>query len=134
MNSVKEIIELTGGWELLAQRPVTVRVEGFMALCIQVVGRGPLGGTLLSVAHYQEQGGNVCRDPELVVEIGPDSGDWVPVSYLQDGLRLFREVITTDGGTVLFNHRLVAELRGFMAEWDRNIREQGFVEAVRKPA
>jgi hypothetical protein len=134
MNSIKEIIELTGGWELLAKRPVTVRVEGFMPLCIQVVGRGPLGGTLLSVAHYFERHGDLMRDPELVVEIGPDSGDWVPVSYLQDGLRLFREVVTTEGGTVLFNHGLVAELREFMAEWDRDLRAQGFVDAARRPA
>src|SRR5947209_6023430 len=105
-----------------------------MPLCLEVVGRGPQGGTLLSVAHYYEQGGDLMRDPDLVVEIAPDSGDWVPVSYRQDSLGLYREAVTAAGGTVLFDHGLVAELREFMATWDRNIRDQGFVAAARQTA
>ncbi len=132
MKSVQEIIELTGGWALLAKRAVTVRVEGFMPLCLEIVGRGPQGGTLLSIAHYYEQNGDLMRDPDLVVEIVPESGDWVPVSYRQDNLGVYQEAVTIDRGTVLFDHGLVADLREFMRDWDRNIRAQGFVEAARK--
>jgi hypothetical protein len=32
----------------------------------------------------------------------------------------------------VFHHGLVADLKRFMEFWDRNLREQGFVEAARQ--
>ena len=128
MNSVREIVQLTGGWDALAERPVTVRVDGFMPLCIEIIGRGRRGGVLLSVAHYHEQNGDLMRDPELVVEV--TRADWLPVSYRQDGLGLLREVEVTKDGVAAFDHLLAADLVEFMGEWDRNVRDQGFVAAV----
>jgi hypothetical protein len=134
MESIEEIVQITGGWDRLCDRPLKIEVEGFMPLCIEVIGRGPHGGVLLSIMHVYEQHGDLMRDPDIEVEILPGTDDWLPVSYRQDGLGILREAVTTEGGVVRFHHGLVADLKRFLKVWDRNLREQGFVEAARRKA
>lgn len=132
MRSIEEIVQITGGWDRLRDHPLKIEVEDFMPLCIEVIGRGPHGGLLISVMHVYEQYGDLMRDPDVEMEVVPGAGEWMPVSYRQDGLGIFREAVTTEGGVVRVHHGLVADLKRFLKVWDRNIREQGFVEAARR--
>ena len=132
MKSIEEIVQITGGWDRLRGRPLRIEVEGFMPLCIEAVGPGPRGGLLLSVMHVYEQNGDLMRDPDVEVEVIPGADDWLPVSCSQDALGVYREAVSTRGGVVLFHHGLVADMRRFMDLWDRNLRDQGFIEAARR--
>jgi hypothetical protein len=133
VKSVEEIVEVTGGWERLRRRPLKIEVEGNMPLHVEIIGRGPRGATLLSIMHTYVQNGDVMRDPDVEVEVVPGSDEeWLPVSFRQDGLGIFQQAVSTEGGVVLFHHGLVADLKRFLKMWDRNIREQGFVEAARR--
>jgi hypothetical protein len=132
MKSIEEIIAVTGGWEQLRRRPLTIEAPGFMPLHLEIVGRGPGGGLLLAVSHTYVQNGDLMRDPEVVAEISPGSSDWLPIRYRQDNLGALHEAVVSEGGVFLFHHGLVADLKRFMAFWDENIREQGFIEAARQ--
>jgi hypothetical protein len=135
MTSVQEIIDVTGGWEHLRSHPLTLRVEGFMPLSLETIGPGPRGGFLLSIMHSFEQNGDLMRDPDLVVEVVPQMGWWLPVSYRQDSLAIYQEAVVVDDEERLIVHRrLVRDLQQFMAVWNKNLREQGFVAAARKLA
>jgi hypothetical protein len=131
MKSIEEIVQITGGWDRLRRHPLKIEVEGFMPLCIEAIGRGPRGGLLISVMHTYLQNGDVMRDPDVEVEVIPGTDDWLPCSFRQDGLGLLREAISTEGGVLQFHHGLVADIKRFLKVWDRNLREQGFVDAAR---
>jgi hypothetical protein len=134
MKSIEEIIEARGGWDHLRSHPIKVEVgEGFMPLCIEHVGPGPRGGLLVSIAHYYEQNGDLMADPDLVVEVIRQTGEWLPVSFQQDNLGIYREAVTVQGDGLVVRSRLVDDLRQFMRIWDSALREQGFVAAACKP-
>lgn len=131
MDSIRQIIDACGGWDALAERPITLTVSGFMPLHIERIGTGPRGYPLLAVSHTYEQNGDLMRDPEIVMEVLLSAKWWLPVSYRQDGLGFFQEVVKGQSGNLVVNSRLVNDLRQFMLLWDRNIRAQGFVAAAR---
>jgi hypothetical protein len=134
MKSVEEIIEARGGWDRLMSHPVKVEVgEGFMPLCIEHIGPGPRGGLLVSIAHYYEQHGDLMADPDLVVEVIRQTGEWLPVSFRQDNLGIYQETVTVEGDGLVVRSKLVDDLRQFMRIWDQALREQGFVAAAGKP-
>jgi hypothetical protein len=81
MKNVKWIIELLGDFERLKQEPIQRKVEGFLPLNIEYVGKGPRAGMLLSVMHHYLQHGDVMKDPDLVVEVFLPVDEWLPVSY-----------------------------------------------------
>jgi hypothetical protein len=49
----------------------------------------------------------------------------------QDNFGILHEAVVSEGGVFLLHHGLVADLKRFMALWDKNLREQGFIEAAR---
>jgi hypothetical protein len=73
-------------------------------------------------------------DPEILVEAGPGSSDWLPVSFRQDNLGVYQEAVSNACGKVVYDHRLIEDLKDFMRFWDANLREQGFIAAARKQA
>jgi hypothetical protein len=132
MQNVKAIIGLLGG--LAALRHVRLEAEGFMPLVIEAIGPGPRGLPAVSVAHYYTQNGDAMRDPEMVFEVGAD-GEYLPVSFQQDNLSMYQEAVSQDkAGKVLVRPQLVADLDSFARVWDRNIKDQGFIEAARAEA
>ncbi len=134
MKNVWAIIDAFGGMEKLKDHPISLTVPGHMPLSVKYVGTGPRGGTLISVTHHYEQNGGLIRDPELVVEVIPPVGWWLPISFRQDHLRICQEAVVLQGDRLITHSRLVDSLRAYMAEWDRNIGEQGFVEIARQAA
>lgn len=123
MKTVSKIIDAHGGMSWLKQDGNYIRLENppFMRLVIEYIGDGPRGLPAISVAHYYEQNGDAMRDPEIVFEVTEQG--WEPVSYLQDGLGIYREAVSD--GTV--SPLLVADLKAFARMWDRNIVAQGFL-------
>jgi hypothetical protein len=131
MTNVKQIINLLGGFETLAERPIKLRVDGFMPLSIEFVGRGPRGGTLISVMHWFMENGDLCRDPDLEIEIPANSDDWLPVSYRQDSLGVYQQAVIIGENGPVVRASLTKDLIRFMRRWDKNVGDQGFVQAAR---
>lgn len=134
MKNVQAIIDVFGGLDKLRDNPISLTVPGYMPLSIEVVGKGSRGGPLVSIMHHYEQNGDLMRDPDLVVELIPPVNWWLPVSFRQDNLGIYQEAVVLNGGRLITHSRLVDSIKSFMSEWDRNIGEQGFVEAARREA
>jgi hypothetical protein len=131
MRTILRILERAGGY-----RPTLyVKIENppYMALVIEAVpGRGPLSCPALSVAQYGEQNGDLMRDPEMCFEwskpplCGPEL---VPYYWRNDWMGVEQYSRYLDGANYLFVPPLYEEHRKFAALWDRNLRDQRFVEA-----
>jgi Domain of unknown function (DUF6908) len=106
-----------------------------MRLVIEHIGEGPRGLPAIAVAHYYEQNGDAMRDPEIVFEVNPDAwktGEWTPVSYRQDNLDIYQEaVFLVDTGKPTIRPKLLRHLKAFAREWDRDIEQQGSLNAAR---
>jgi len=132
MKNVTKIIDLFGGLEALKADYLRVESPGFMPLVIEAIGPGPRGLPQVSVAHYYTQNGDAMRDPDVVFEVDP-AGQWIPVSYRQDGLGIYQEAAyVDDDGKVMIAPKLIRDLTTFARQWDRNIGEQGFVDAAKR--
>jgi hypothetical protein len=131
VKNVNEIIEALGGFDRLKREPIQLKVEGFMPLNIESIGKGPRGGQLLSIMHFFTQHGDLMRDPDLVVEVMVPSDEWLPMSYQQDSIGLYQEAVSVEETGLVVRSQLVDDLKQFMQLWDRNLDEQGFVQAAR---
>lgn len=113
METVREILA-QHGVESVDQMDVnerySIEVPGFDTLTIEKIAP-----ERLSVAHHRVQRGDLMCDPEIVFRV--ESNDWVPVEFTQHP-RIYQH---DESGL---------QLGGFVRKWNRNLREQGFVEAV----
>src|SRR5258708_2338556 len=111
MKIVAKLIEIHGGLGALKSKPIRVHPpsSGFMRLCIEYVGTGPRGMSLVSVAHYFEQNGDLMADPDLVFEVNPNedgplswkAGEWSPVSFTQHSTGTYQEAVLVRDGKVM---------------------------------
>jgi len=135
MKTVEQIIKGRGGLDALKSKYIRIENPGYMRLVIEHVGTGPRGLPLVSVAHYHEQNGDAMRDPEIVFEIDPQGQmEWGPVEYTQDNLGIYQRAVWQENGHVYIKPRLVKDLKSFARTWDRNLREQGFLQAATQAA
>lgn len=136
MKTIAKIIDLFGGMDWLKTTGNYIRLDspGFMRLVIEYVGTGPRGLPAISVAHYGTQNGDSMRDPEIVFEVGDARTAWGPISYRNDYAGVCQEgsagAVFVSGGKVLCRPGMVRELKSFATQWDRNIRDQGFLAAA----
>jgi hypothetical protein len=78
--------------------------------------------------------GDAMRDPEMVFEVDA-AGTFHSVSFQQDNLGLYHEAIfVDDAGRVMTRPRVAKDLATFARQWDRNLKDQGFVDAARAEA
>ena len=135
MKTVQAIIDLFGGLPNLRNNPIKIEVIGFMPLSIEYIGTGPRGLPLVSVMHYYEQHGDICRDPDMECELDAQ-GIWNPISYRQDSIGMMQEAVFTDSqtGAVKVRPRLIRDLKRFARTWDHNLDEQGFLAKAREIA
>ena len=76
-----------------------------------------------SVAHYYEQNGDLCPDPDMeFLRLG--RGQWAPIAITQWSGR--REALRLDGDEKIthWSPRLLADLCSFTTTWMRNIGRQ----------
>ena len=146
VSKIYELLRLAAA----GRQPVAATYDGLpRLLCPHVLGRKSgrlhvffyqVGGSsnsglpMVSVAHYYSQNGDAMRDPEMVFEVD-GAGQFHPVSFQQDNLGLYHEaVFVDDAGRVMVRPRLVKHLASFARVWDKNLKEQGFVDAARAEA
>jgi hypothetical protein len=100
----------------------------YMRLVIEDIGLGPNKRPAISVAHYFEQNGDLCQDPEMCFEVerqGDDEFTFNPYTFQQVIPPIYQEIESNSTG-----HALRKQLELFAATWDKNIREQGFLKAA----
>lgn len=123
-------LEALLGQPLPDLRPETVyrlRAEGFMDLVVEVLSLDrETGAVVLSLAHYFEQHGDLCQDPEIVVRAFPPSderpGVLEALTFQQAIPPIYHEVYPEPGKVV---PRLRPELNEFLTTWLRNLEAQG---------
>ena len=124
MKTIEKIIAMFGGIDGLS---ISITNEPYMRLVIEHIGDGPHGLPAISVAHYYELNGDLCQDPEMCFEVEstPDGLVMNPYMFKMANPPVYQEVSNDAQGVAL-----ARELRDFAAMWDKNLRDQGFLEAA----
>ncbi len=131
MKTILQLLEKAGGYG----RELYLRIENppYQPLVIEAIPEpGPLGLRCLSVAHYDEQNGDPMRDPEMCFELSSPLGldcSLVPYCWRNDYVGIERYSRSIRGGNYVFDSGLYTQHENFAAQWDRNLRSQGLVEA-----
>jgi hypothetical protein len=134
MKTVLQLLEKAGGY----RREFYLRIENppYLPLVIEATPEpGPLGSPGLSVAHYGEQNGDLMRDPEMCFELTKAPlarAELVPYYWRNDyvGVEQYSRLLAD--GNYIFHPDLFAQHERFAAEWDRNLRSQGIIQAFDK--
>lgn len=106
---------------------------GFMDLSMEKLGFVDYRGLpVYCVAHYGEQNGDLMSDPYMEFSVDAASGRVEPLSFRNDFAGLYQEVYKKRGEKTLYSPALRTELDGFLWQWLKNIREQGFTSENRK--
>ena len=133
--------------EALLRHPVTelkpdtayrLKAGGFMDLVVErLLDCDETGGMIISMAHYFEQNGDLCQDPEMTFRIfppgstaflemtpstNPKHGRAEPLSFQQAIPPIYQMVYPEPGK---FNPRLRRDLNVFLTQWLGNLKEQG---------
>ena len=122
------------------QNYAKLKSEGFMPLTIERLDEGIVtdagAGQQVSLCHYYEQNGDLCRDPEmcfLVVDNRQQPKDHenlhiYPYYYRQDNLGLEESSVTFSGNAIenCLKKWQYAHTQ-FANSWLQNIRNQGFL-------
>ncbi len=90
----------------------------YMEVVVEKIGYLPTYGEVISIPHYGTQNGDPMRDQDMTFCI--IDGDYYPISYRNDYLGLFQEVII--GSKI--NLKLQRSLTTFANQWLRNIKSQ----------
>ena len=131
MQTILRILERAGGY-----RPALyLKIENppYMALVIEATPEpGPLGAASISVAHCGEQNGDLMRDPEMCFELAklPLCGLSLSAYYYRNdyvGVEQYSRY--RDGSNYVCVPGLHEQHGTFAQQWDRNLREQKFLEA-----
>lgn len=134
MQIIWTIVEEAGGFN--AATTVRVETPPFQRLVIEILPDfGPDGHRAISIAHYSELNGDLMRDPEVCAEIVVAEGTPVLWAYSFqndfEGLTQVSRWRDREGNL----NCLPGETRAieeFLAMWDRNLRDQGYLEAFRR--
>lgn len=107
----------------LHQSRIVDNSETFMKVHVEVIGKQHKS-YVVSVAHYFEQEGDLCCDPDMTFLVN-DTGVY-PLTFQQAIPPVYQEAarITEDG--VKYSARLQKELTSFANQWMRNIQQQQF--------
>lgn len=108
----------------------TAKSAGFMDLVVEVIAPRQI-----SVAHYYEQNGDLCQDPEIVFWVGSD-GEWYAVEITTPMLMFaggtgfggYNQLVEFDnsGQPKGYKPRAQKDAAVFANKWAKNIRAQGF--------
>jgi hypothetical protein len=129
MDTLLHILKEAGGWN----HGLHLHIENppYMALVIEAMDEsGPCGLPAISVEHYGELNGDAMRDPEMCFELGMSGGVHLDPFYFRNdyvGVEQWSRFIRE--GQYVCHIQLHAQQQRFAALWDKNLRQQGFVEA-----
>jgi hypothetical protein len=94
----------------------------FMAACIDIIDRTHQGWLIVSVAHYFEQNGDLCCDPDVTILRAKD-GDYA-MTFQQAIPPVYQQPLRIEGGTIRVNEKAQRDLTLFVQELLTNINEQ----------
>jgi hypothetical protein len=129
MDTILRILKAAGGWH----HGLHLHIENppYMALVIEATDEsGPCGLPAISVTHYGKQNGDAMRDPEMCFELGLAGGAHLNPFYWRNdyvGIEQWSRFITED--QYAYDYRLHTEHERFAKAWDKNLHDQGFVDA-----
>ena len=113
--------------DLRSGRAYRLRARGFMDLVVEVLPRcEETGAMVLSLAHYFEQNGDLCQDPEMTVRVfAPESGrhGMVEALMFQQAIPPVYSLVYPEPGKVA--PRVKKDLNSFLRFWLRNLKDQG---------
>ncbi len=126
------MIDQHGGFEAVRTRYLRLENPSFMRLVIEVIGGPyPNGAYELSIAHYSEQNGDAMRDPEITFLVVPaeQGTTWTPLTFENSYLSCYQVVasVSSAGLVEARDPALMRDLRDFATQWDRNLKQQGFM-------
>ena len=106
-----------------AEHSTHFKAPGFMDLVIEAIGEYTRDGKaypLLSIAHYYEQNGDLCPDPEMEILLNHEFGycEAMTMSATYGYFEVYP-------GENLVNLRNKKELNAFLGQWLKNIKDQG---------
>ena len=78
-------------------------------------------GVAVSLAHYFEQSGDLCKDPEMVVLIYPSQRMAEAFTFEMSLLPIYQQVFPEPGKVIPV---LRKELNSFLRQWLKNLIEQ----------
>lgn len=112
--------------------------DGIMAVHIEKLteytDKGPLSGRVWSIAHYFEQNGDLCNDPDMTFLETPRG--IYPLSFEMQGtvLARFEQSVHLDQERPTFNPRMQRDHANFANQWMVNIKaQQGIKIGPNKP-
>lgn len=111
-----------------AEEVYRFQAPGFMDLVVERISPcSETGVPVLSLAHYFEQHGDLCADPEMTVRVfepkaNRPEGLVEALTFHQAIPPLYQEVYPAPGK---FSPRLKRDLNGFLVTWLRNLLDQG---------
>jgi hypothetical protein len=130
MQTLLRILERAGGY-----RPTLyLKIENlpYMALVVEAAPEpGPLNLPAISVAHYGEQNGDLMRDPEMCFEVDVRKGGHLSAFYFRNdylGVEQWSRFVRDT--QYIVHAELHRQHEAFARLWDRNLRNQSFVEAI----
>ncbi|MDV6237614.1 hypothetical protein CH379_018430 [Leptospira ellisii] len=145
MNNILLLIEQNGGFDKLKKRSLKIKNEGFMDLVIEYIGKGPRGKDAISVSHFYIQNGDLMYDPEVCFELSEEFAltDIKGISRVQMEMQLvpflFRQdswpprydevyLLDEDDSILETNQKLLKSIQSFCVLWNRNLKDQGFLD------
>jgi hypothetical protein len=136
METVQEIISISGGFARLKKEPIKISNGEHPPLVIQYLGKTGVGAAdYLRVMRIEEIDGEISRVFEMSFEVNPDGSFWRAVVWHCELTGETRFVysghpVNADRTLYLINMDEMRTLRFRANAWDENIRELGYLEAA----
>ena len=114
--------------ELHPEDHFRLKSKGFMDLVIEVLPSDDEESTIISMAHYFVQNGDLCQDPEMTVRAvhaspkGFSRGMLEALTFQQAIPPVYQDVYPTKG---FYRPNLRQHLNSFLWFWLRNLENQG---------
>lgn len=93
----------------------------FMPLVVEKLGTHDIG-TVYSFAHYFEQNGDLCQDPDMTF-LSRSDGSVVPMTFQQAMPPIYTEAVFFDNGWKVAT-RSQRDITSFANTWLKNIKNQ----------
>lgn len=84
------------------------------------------GNPIYSITHYGKQNGDAMRDPDMTFSFNRQTETIIPLSFQNDYVGLYQEVIQERRGKLMYCVSLLKQLDDFLWMWLKNIKDQGF--------
>jgi hypothetical protein len=114
------------GWAKLECDP-------YMPLSIEALGyTDGENCPVYTIMHTYTQNGDLMRDPEITFSVSETEKSITPLTYTLDAFGLYQEVFTPDYSQ--YRPTLLHDLDSLLADWLKNLEEQGFTAAAKAAA